>query len=38
MILSGIPPFYQLAVKGGIILVALVLGGWSLRRPTRVVK
>jgi ribose transport system permease protein len=38
MILSGIPPFYQLAVKGAIILIALVLGGWSLRKPMRVVK
>jgi ribose transport system permease protein len=38
MILAGIPPFYQQAVKGGIILGALVLGGWSLRKPMRVVK
>jgi ribose transport system permease protein len=38
MILAGVPPFYQQAIKGLLILGALIAAGWRLRRPLRVVK
>ena len=38
MILAGVPPFYQQAIKGVLILGALIAAGWRLRRPLRVVK
>jgi ribose transport system permease protein len=38
MILAGVPPFYQQAIKGLLILGALISAGWRLRQPLRVVK
>jgi ribose transport system permease protein len=35
MILSGVPPFYQQIVQGGLIVFALGVGAWQTTRKTR---
>ena len=37
MVLSGVPPFYQQIVQGGLILFALGVGGWQTTRKTRAI-
>jgi len=38
MVLAGVSPFTQQTVQGAIIVAAVTISTWSLRRPQRVVK